>query len=228
MLRDGVLHRRFRDGETAVPGFLDDYACMAQAQLDLYEATFDARDLRLAIELTRKMLDLFEDRESGGFFSASGDDPHLVMRIKDDYDGAEPAGNSIAALNLLRLAAITGDPSFLHAAERTLQFFARKMSEQPMAAPQLLVAYMWSIGKPMQVILGGGPDAADTKALADVIRHRFLPNRVLAMASDAAPDARSMGPIDGHAAAYLCENFTCQLPETSPEKLQATLDELLK
>ena len=225
MMRDEVLYRRFRDGETAIPGFLDDYSCFIQSLIDLYEAGLDARDLQLAIQLTRKMIERFEDAEGGGFFSTSGGDSSLVMRIKDDYDGAEPSGNSIAALDLLRLAAITGDRGFREAADRTLGAFARKMSEQPAGLPQMLVAYQWSIGKPLQVILAGNPDAADTQALARSVHRRFLTNVVAAMASDAAP---YMVPVDGRATAYLCENFACQLPTSDMTKFEAMLDELLK
>jgi uncharacterized protein YyaL (SSP411 family) len=228
MVRDGILYRRFRDGETAIPGFLDDYSGFVQALIDLYETGLDARHLELARQLAGKMIDLFEDREAGGFFSTAGTDSSLVMRIKDDYDGAEPSGNSIAALDLLRLAAITGDTALRATAERALNAFARKMSEQPAGLPQMLVAYQWSAGKPLQVILAGDPSGADTQALAAAVHRRFLPNRVVAMASDSSPEARAMNAIDGHATAYLCENFACQLPVNDLTKFQEQLDELLK
>ena len=113
----GVLLRRYRQGEAAIPGFLDDYAFFAQALLDLYETGFDWRDLELAIGLTEKMLELFEDRENGAFYSTAAGDPTLVMRIKEDYDGAEPSGNSVAVLNLLRLAAMTDRADFRASAD---------------------------------------------------------------------------------------------------------------
>ena len=228
MLRDGALYRRFRDGETAVPGFLDDYACFVQALVDLYETTLDARHLRLAVQLARKMIELFEDADAGGFFSTSGNDSSLVMRMKEDYDGAEPSGNSIAAMDLLHLSAITGDTGFRQTAERTFQAFARKMSEQPAGLPQMLAAYQWSIGKPVQVILAGERNAPETHRLASEVHRRFLPNGVLALAPDAAPEATAMIPQEGRATAYLCENFACQLPITDPSKFADSLDELLK
>jgi uncharacterized protein YyaL (SSP411 family) len=232
MVAGGVLYRRFRDGETAIPGFLDDYAGFVQGLIDLYEAAFDPRDLQLAVQLARKMIELFEDREGGGFFSTAGGDASLVMRVKDDYDGAEPSGNSLAALDLLRLAAITGDSGFRESAERTLAAFARKMSEQPAGLPQMLVGYLWSIGKPVQVILAGERRAADTRALAEAVHRRFLPNRVMAMASDSGGDSpgetRGMSMVEGRATAYLCENFACQLPVNTLEKFELMLDELLE
>jgi len=228
MMKDGILYRRFRDEETAIPGFLDDYAGFVQGLIDLYEADFDPRNLQLASQLTRKMIDLFEDREGGGFFSTSGQDTSLVMRVKDDYDGAEPSGNSIAVLNLLRLAAITGDTGLRATAERALKAFARKMSDQPAGLPQMLVAYLWSAGKPVQIILAGERAAPETRVLAAAVQHRFLPNRVIIIASDAGPEAQAMTAIDGHATAYLCENFACQLPVNTLERFESMLDELLK
>src|SRR5262249_40923970 len=115
----GVLLRRYRDGEAAIPGFLDDYAFFVQALLDLYEASFSAQYLVEADALTRQMLARFEDPGNGGFFSTAEGDPSLVLRIKDDYDGAEPSGNSVALMNLLRLAEITNDDLFRRAAART-------------------------------------------------------------------------------------------------------------
>jgi uncharacterized protein YyaL (SSP411 family) len=232
MIVDGVLYRRFRDGDTAIPGFLDDYAGFVQGLLDLYEAGLDSRDLEIAVELTHKMIALFEDRDGGGFFSTAAGDASLVMRVKDDYDGAEPSGNSLAALNLLRLAAITGDIGFQETAERTLAAFARKMSEQPAGLPQMLVAYQRSIGKPVQIILAGDRGAADTQALAAAVHRRFLPNHALTMASDvgkaAGRPAEAMSPVEGRATAYLCENFACQLPVNTLTKFELLLDELLK
>jgi uncharacterized protein YyaL (SSP411 family) len=228
MLRDDVLYRRFRDGETAIPGFLDDYAGFVHALIDLYETSLDAQYLNLAVQLAHTMIELFEDRDAGGFFSTTGGDPSLVMRIKDDYDGAEPSGNSIAALDLLRLAATTGDRGFRQTAERTLAAFARKMSEQPAGLPQMLVAYQWSIAKPLQVILAGDPSAPETQAMVSAVHRRFLPSRVIAMAPDSGPEARFMKALFNRTTAYLCENFACQLPVTSVTNLESMLDELLK
>jgi uncharacterized protein YyaL (SSP411 family) len=230
MVRDGALYRRFRDGETAIAGFLDDYAGFVQALIDVYEAGLDGRDLRLALQLTRDMIQRFEDREGGGFFSTSGGDASLVMRIKDDYDGAEPSGNSVAALNLLRLAAITGDSQLLATAERTLKAFAGKMSDQPAGVPQMLVAYQWSIGKPMQVILAADAEGMPAaRAMAEAVHRRFLPNKVVAMSSDAAEPLAAFRPEKtGGATAYVCENFACRLPVSELGGLERTLDELLK
>src|SRR5260370_4000730 len=133
---DGTLLRRYRDGDAAIPGFLDDYAFFVQAMLDLYETDFDPRRIEMAIALTRKMQDLFEDRENGAFFTTAEGDASLVLRMKDDYDGAEPAANSVALLNLLRLAEITNHEEFQKAAERTLSALSPRIANQPVAGSQ--------------------------------------------------------------------------------------------
>jgi len=171
------------------------------------------------------MIDLFEDHESGGFFSTSGDDPNLVMRIKDDYDGAEPSGNALAALDLLRLASINGNTAFRESADRALQAFARKMSDQPAGLPQMLVAWEWASGKPAQVIFAGGQDDPGLKAMHSAVLRRFLPHRVLAMSQDTPT---RFPAVDGLATAYLCEDFTCRLPQNNPKAFESSLDELLK
>ena len=181
--KTGVLQRRYRDGEAAIPGFLDDYAFFTQALLDLYEAQFDTPDLELALRLTEKQRELFEDKAEGGFFSTAGG-ADLVMRMKDDYDGAEPSGNGIAMLNLLRLAQMTDRADLRESADKALRAFAPRIMAAPVATPQMLVAYGFSLSKPKQVILVGDPAAADTRAMLDVLHGRFLPNRIVMLVKD--------------------------------------------
>jgi uncharacterized protein YyaL (SSP411 family) len=218
----GVLMRRYRQGEAAIPGFLDDYAFFTQALIDLYETGFEWRDLELAIRLTEKMLELFEDREHGAFFSTAAGDPTLVMRIKEDYDGAEPSGNSIAALNLLRLSQITDRAGFRESAARALEAFGSRMVAAPVGVPQMLVAYDYSISKPKQIILAGERDAPDTRRMLDQIHARFVPHRMMLLVTAESrqalarylPTVADMTAIGGQATAYVCENYACQLPTT--------------
>ena len=126
-----------------------------QALLDLYEAGFELRDLELAIRLTEKQSELFEDRELGAFFSTAAGDPELVMRMKEDYDGAEPSGNSIAALNLLRLARLTGRAGFQESADRALAAFGSRIAAAPVGVPQMLAAYEFRLAPHRQVVSGG-------------------------------------------------------------------------
>jgi len=228
----GTLLRRYRQGEAAIPGFLDDYAFFTQALLDLYETSFDLRDLSLAVELAERQSQRFEDTANGAFFNTAAGDPSLVLRIKEDYDGAEPSGNSIAVLNLLRLAQMTGRRGFRDSAERALAAFAPRLTAGPVGVPQMLVAYDFSLTPPKQIILAGARDAPDTRRLLQAIHSRFVPNRiVLLLDSETArsklaagsPALQSMVAIDGQATAYVCENYVCQLPATSVEQFAQLL-----
>ena len=228
----GILLRRYREGDAAIPGFLDDYAMFAQSLLDLYETQFDRRYLDLAIRITEKQRELFEDRQDGGFFSAAEGDSSLVLRVKEDYDGAEPSGNSVAALNLLRLAQITGHTDFRESAERLFAAFGSRLSAAPMAIPQLLVAYDFLLSEPRQIVIAGERGAPDTQALLRTVHTRFVPNRVVLLvdseetrASLAAgvPAVAAMTKVDGRAAAYVCQNYACQLPVTGAGQLAELL-----
>jgi uncharacterized protein YyaL (SSP411 family) len=227
----GTLLRRFREGEAAIPGFLDDYAFFAQGLLDLYEASFDTRHLETAIALTDSMIVRFEDAEAGGFFATEADQGNLVMRLKDDYDGAEPSGNSIAILNLLRLAQMTGGKAYRAIAEKALAAFAGRIVAAPVALPQLCAALEYSRAQPSQIVLAGSRDACGP--FLREINRRYLPNTiVLLVDSDEvrgalarhAPEIQAMQQIGGAATAYLCENFACRLPTTDPQQFAKMLD----
>jgi uncharacterized protein YyaL (SSP411 family) len=228
----GILLRRYREGDAAIPGFLDDYALFAQSLLDLYEGQFDRHHLDLAIRLTEKQGELFEDRQNGGFYSAAGGDRSLVLRVKEDYDGAEPSGNSVAALNLLRLAQITGRLEFRESAERLLAAFGSRLSAAPMAIPQLLVAYDFFLSEPREIVIAGERDEADTQALIKTAHTRFAPNRVLLLVDSeetrealaaGAPAVAAMTKVNGRAAAYVCQNYACRLPVTEATQLAELL-----
>ncbi len=230
--KSGVLLRRFREGEALIPGFLDDYAMFAQALIDLYEMQFDRRHLELAFRLTEKMRELFEDGTNGGFFSTAAGDSSLVLRIKEDYDGAEPSGNSVAALNLLRLAEMGSRADFRQSAEKVIAAFAPRISVAAMAVPQMLVACEFLLGEPRQIVIAGEPAAPDTLALIRTVHGRFLPNRVVLLLDSeetrrafaaAQPAVASMHKLDGRAAAYVCRNYACQLPVSEVDKLAELL-----
>jgi len=217
----GILLRRYREGDAAIPGFLDDYALFAQALLDLYEVQFDRRHLDLALRLTEKQRELFEDAAQGAFFSSTEGDSELVLRLKDDYDGAEPSGNSVALGNLLRLAQITNREDLRTSADRLLAAFSARLTATPAALPQMLAACEFRLGQPRQIILVGDREAADTKALLRTLYSRFVPHRVVllvdspearAALSAAIPAIAAMERVEGRASAYVCRDYTCQLP----------------
>ncbi len=230
---NGDLFRRFREGESAIPGMLDDYAFFVQGLLDLYEAGFEARHLEAAIDLAQRMVARFEDRAAGGFYTTSAAAESLVLRLKDDYDGAEPSGNSIAILDLLRLSRITGGAAYREIAERALSAFAARMNRVPAALPQTLAALEYAQARPTQIVIAGSRGSADAEALLAEVNRRYLPNKVLMLAGDEdarsalarhAPEVAGMHPVNGAAAAYVCENFACRMPVTSAAELGKMLD----
>lgn len=217
----GILLRRYREGDAAIEGFLDDYALFAQALLDLYEAQFDRRHLELALKLTEKQRELFEDTAHGAFFSSREGDAGVLLRVKEDYDGAEPSGNSVALANLLRLAQIFNRDDLRASGERLLAAFAARLTAAPVALPQMLAACEFRAGQPRQIVLVGGRDAADTKALLRTLDSRFAPHKIVLLVDSrearaalaaAIPTIAAMEPLDGRASAYVCRDYTCQLP----------------
>jgi uncharacterized protein YyaL (SSP411 family) len=225
---NATLLRRYRDGEAAIPGFLDDYAFFVQGLLDLYETVFDTRYLDLAGKLTDTQLARFEDSGRGGFYTTPAGASGPAPRMKNDYDGAEPSGNSIAILNLLRLSALLGRPSYREAAKRALRWFAPFLASAPEAAPQMLAALSSSSTPPRQIVLLGDQDAEDTRALLRAIHGRFLPHQALLVVdgdearrflSAGWPAIAAMQRVNGAATAYLCENHICRLPVTDPREI---------
>ena len=215
-----ILKQHFKDGRlwrtSTVPAVVDDYACFANALVDLYETDFDPAWLKKTIELSDEMLRLFYDTEHGGFFMTTGNDASVILRTKEDYDGAEPSGNSVATLLLLRLAQFTDNEKYRSAAEKTLELFGNHLRKAPHAVPQMLCALDFYLAKPKQIILTG-PDPA----LLRVIRDRYLPNKIVMMAGE---QNEPRPKVDGKATAYVCVNFACQLPTNDP----ATLTKLLQ
>jgi uncharacterized protein YyaL (SSP411 family) len=227
-----VLFRNYREGRSAVEGFADDYAFVIQGLLDLYEASFDVGWLRFAIELQTIQDQLFFDEERGGYFSGAGNDASILLRLKEDNDSAEPAASSVAALNLLRLAQIRNDGDFFARAEKTIEAFAPQIGHYASAMPQMLVALDLTLSEPRQIVIAGPRDAAETHALVGEVHRHFVPNKVLLLADgsdgqryleEKMEALREMKPVDGKAAAYVCENFTCKAPVTDTKALGAIL-----
>ncbi|HEX9615707.1 MAG TPA: thioredoxin domain-containing protein [Bacteroidota bacterium] len=231
--QNGTLVRRYRDGEAKFEAHLEDYAFLAQGLLDCYEATLDARWLKKGMEFQERQNALLYDSVNGGFFDTTGSDAAVLVRTKESYDGAEPSGNSIALLNLLRLANLTGNARYAEMARASLFFFGSRMEQAPEALAQFLVALDFSLSKPRQIILAGNRDAPDTKALQKTIHSMFLPAKILLLADEPGrevlgttlPVLNTVTTISGKAAAYVCENYSCRLPTADPDALAKLLDE---
>ncbi len=218
-----ILIRNYREGASAIEGFADDYAFLIQGLLDLYEASFDVAWIEWAQDLQQTQIKLFWDTTSAGFFSATGQDPSILLRLKEDYDGAEPSPNSISVMNLLRLAQITGNGGFDTKARATLKQFSEGMSDQPTAAPQMLAALNFSLVKPKQVVLAGTKGSSDLTAMLTALHGRFVPNKVVLLADGQEGQQflgknlaflRDVRPQNDKATAFVCEDFVCKLPTT--------------
>jgi uncharacterized protein YyaL (SSP411 family) len=228
-----ILYRSYREGRSNIEGFADDYAMVIQGLLDLYEASFDVECLKFAIQLQEIQDRLFFDEKNGGYFSNTGRDDSVFVRMKDDNDGAEPAASSIAALNLMRLSQIYDDPKLADRAKKTIYAFATLLSQFPSGMPQMLLAVENSLGEPRQIVIAGKKNSPETKALLKEVHRHFLPNSIVILADANEGQKylgkkneaiRTMSLVEGKPAAYVCENFTCKAPITEPKGLVALLE----
>ena len=237
----GVLYRSYREGRGAAEGFAEDYAFLIQGLLDLYEASFELRWLQWAERLQQTMDAVFWDEAGGGYFNSAAGDASIVLRLKEDYDGAEPAPSSVAAMNLLRLGAVFEQPvagqpaglAYADRARRTLEAFRAQWAGAPQAMPQMLCALELALGAPRHVVLVGEPRSPEFCALAAVLQEKPGPRRtMLAITGDTdrqwlgtrAPWLGEMRPLGGRAAAYVCEEYACQAPVTDPAELRSLLN----
>jgi uncharacterized protein YyaL (SSP411 family) len=231
--RGRTLFRRYRAGDAAVPAYAEDYACLVFALLELFQADGAPDWLEWALTLQSRQDELFWDHDGGGWFSTTGTDPSLLMRLKDDYDAAEPAASSMSVLNAVTLSHLApGDESGDRIA-RVFSAFARKLTRMGPALPFMLTALQAHHAGLSQVVVAGLDDRADTAALLDVLATSYRPFSVVMHVRPGdtreswarlLPFVAAMRPVNGHSAAYVCRDFTCQQPATSPEELRAQLE----
>jgi hypothetical protein len=228
-----LLKRRYRQGQVEVDGTLEDYVFMIQGALDLYEASFDPRWLAWAIRLEEQQDLLFLDSKGGGYFSTRADAANILVRMKDDYDGAEPSANSVAAMNLLRLADMTGRKTWRDQADMTFGAMTARLTQDGASVPQLAVALDFSVSNARQIVVAGDPAAPDTRALLHLVNDRFIPNKILVLADGGTgqaaiaqwmPFVADMSRKNGRATIYVCENYICRLPTDDPQVAARLLD----
>jgi uncharacterized protein YyaL (SSP411 family) len=230
-LWDGhALRRSYKDGVARFNGYLEDYAAMANALLDVYEASLDTKYITQARALMDVVLERFLDRKNGGFFFTSEDHERLITRPKPLFDGSTPSGNSEAVLALLRLHTYTGEAAYLDTAEDTIKLFGGLMLQQPMGFAHMLEAADWDKRGAREIVLVGDPSSAEFSEWRERIGLFYLPNRALFAVNPRAPQsgfipeaARDKTQIDGRLTAYVCRDFTCSPPQTSLAGLEAEL-----
>ncbi|MCX9083479.1 MAG: thioredoxin domain-containing protein [Candidatus Methanoperedens sp.] len=223
---DGRLYHRHRDGETAISGFLDDHAFFIWGLLELYEATFEVRYLKVALEINRDLIKHFWDEEKGGFFITPDDGEELFVRKKDIYDGAIPSGNSVAMMNLLRLARITGDTDIEKKAHALGRSFSRTVERSPAAYTMLMSALDFAFGPSSEVVISGDLVDESTGKMLKALRKEFIPNKVVIFRPDGESEitdicgfAGNLTGTKGKAIAYVCRNFCCRLPTDDPDEM---------
>jgi uncharacterized protein YyaL (SSP411 family) len=230
---DGRLLRSWRNGVQGRPGFCDDHTLLASACLTLFGATGDLNRFREAARLVEELVELFADEDRGGFFQTASDDDPLVIRPKELYDNAVPSGNSAAAEVLQRISLLTGDPEMGRLGTSAIRLVRDALARAPSGFGLALCAVDLYVGPTLEVAIIGDPRDERTGALInEVVRTRFLPNVVLAIAkpdNEAAGEAvalvRDRPQIDGLPTAFVCRRFVCRLPVTKPDDLKRQLDE---
>jgi hypothetical protein len=200
---------------------LEDYAFFVWGLTELYEATFRVRYLEEAVHLTQAMVELFWDEERGGFYFTGKDNEELISRPKELYDGATPSGNSVAALNLLRLGRMTGRVDWERKADRMVRVFSSAVSDTPVAYAQFLNFLDFFLGPSQEVVIAGDPGQEESRVFRALIQKRFQPGKILLFRSQddqgeklsaLCPFVAGMRPLDGRTAVYICEGYSCKPP----------------
>jgi len=199
----------------------------------LYEATFEVRWLEESRVLTDEMIRLFWDDENGGVWFSGTHNESLIARTKELYDGALPSGNSVAVLNLSRLAILTTEDRFREKNEQLIQAFSGQVQAGPSGFSQFLIGLDLTVGPSREVVIAGDRDAEDTLGMIGIANKRFLPRSLLVLHPSGntagaieklAPFIASQLPLNNQATAYVCQNYVCHLPVTDHQKFADLLD----
>lgn len=223
-----ILTRRYRQGNAAIDGYAEDYAALAFGLLELFQAGGDPRWLEWALVLQERLDALFWDEAAGGWFNTTGGDPSVLLRMKEDYDGAEPAPGSLAVLNLLTLHHLTGEAAYRSRADRAMASVGARLESSGRAMPLMAAALAVSLEPGEQIVVTGPHDAAGRARLLRAVNARYRPfasvvpivsAEAQAALSRVMPWLADMAEQDGKAAAYVCRGFVCERPVTAPEDL---------
>jgi hypothetical protein len=218
------LLRRYRAGDAAIEGYAEDYAYLICGLLEVFQATGDPEWLTWARELQARQDELFWDGEGGGWFSTTGADRSVLLRMKEDYDGAEPSPSSVAAMNLLTLAHLTGERAYADRAAEAIRSFGGRLEEQGRAVPFMAAALETSIAGGEQIVIVGHRDADDTRAMWVAAHKQYRPFAVITQFNPSEQQALAvhmpwvadMTMIDDKATAYVCRGFACDAPTVDP------------
>lgn len=227
--QQGRLLARYRQGEAAYPAYLDDYAFLIWGLLELYRASFEENYLRQALELTDRMIELFWDEQQGGFFFYGKDSEQLIARPKELYDGAMPAGNSVAAFILVQLARLTGEERLQHYAQRQLHTFGGTVADYPNAYAFFMLAALLQATAPLEIAIIGDRGQADTRDMLLQVQTKFLPEATVMYSAQAQahskwPLLQNRERVGGQTTAYVCKNYSCHPPVTDAKQLSQLME----
>ena len=226
--RDGRLLHRFRDGQAAIWATIDDYAFLIWGLIECYETTFNAEHLETALSLQEDLTRHFWDGKTGGYYATPDDGENLIVRQKEVYDGAIPSGNSVAMLNLIRLARLTGDPELEAKSATMSRVFAESVRQSPAGHAQFMIALGFLENPSYEIVIAGRPGEEDTKKMIGELRRHFLPNAVVIFRPSGrasapvvriGPFTKDLKPLRGRATAYVCSRFTCHRPTTDVNEM---------
>ncbi len=227
--KNGRLLARYREGESANLGYLDDYAFTIWGLIELYEATFKSKYLNKALELNEDMIDLFWDIENGGLYFYGKDSEQLIARPKDAYDVAMPSGNSVAAMNMLKLSKMTGDEDLENRVKKLFENFGGNVKANPNSYCYLLTGLLFSETLTKEIVISGTSNENSTKRIIDEINKTYLPFATIVL-NDESNDIEKLIPfisnqkrVDGKASVYICEDYTCHKPVTDVNELKQYL-----
>jgi len=229
---DGRLLARYRDGEAAYPGYVDDYAFLVWGLIELYQTTYKPIYLLQGIRLNKEMIKYFWDEGKGGLFLYGEDSEQLIARPKEAYDGAVPSGNSVAAMNFLRLARLTGHQELEELADRQLKAFGGVINQVPGGHTHFMTAVMFALYPTQEIVIVGEKENRDTQEMIKVLQSTFLPHTVSILRSrdeegdklaEVVPFVAEYRPLDNKATAYVCQNFVCRAPVNDAKKLKSIL-----
>jgi uncharacterized protein YyaL (SSP411 family) len=227
-----ILRRRYRDGDAAIDGYAEDYAYAVFGLLELFQSSGNPHWLEFARLLQRRQDEQFWDAEHGGWFNTTGDDPSVILRMKEDYDGAEPSPSSVAVFNLLTLAHLTNEAELFDRIDRTLKMFGPRIGQVARAVPMMMSALSTYHAGVAQVVIVGQPGAENTEALMREAVAKYDPFSVIVPVRPGPPQSElarllpfiaSMDMRDGRATAYVCHDFTCSEPATDAAGLAERL-----
>ena len=228
-----TLLRRYRRGDSAVDGYAEDYAYLVFGLLELFQADGDPRWLEWALILQRRQDELFADPVEGGWFSTTGRDESVLLRLKEDYDGAEPSATSVTVVNLLTLSHLTNDQAFEQAINRALGLFASRIEQGARTVPMMMAALSAYHAGMSQIVIAGDRGAPGTRVLMDVVRGCYLPFAVTIPLADLEGPRRATiqrllpwaeAMIRDEPTAFVCRNFACLTPASSPDELASQLE----